>query len=667
MFNKTYKKQINNKLITHKRYNKSKKNGVNTNKIIKKSKSKRINLKGGSKGAKGATFTLDQILDDIYNLLLSRPFTNSKITDFNFMIDQLKNYNKDKIINILIQNIINLNNYLAVCEEAHQKGKIDKCKNFAKNVKEIKQKLKLIVLLKQIHETINEIDTKTHTKIEYFTSLIAKLVSIKEDEKYDVFIQNLNNFYSSIIEYKKNSNSIINTVSLNSIDQLKSSIKQNIYDIIANFTEIENVNISSTKEPSKGSASSTKEPSKGSASSASSASSAKEPSRTAKEGPASSAKRPVRPTTDIQLIPPTIYVSNPVSNTNNIVYNTSLLSPSEIQQIKKLNLHNKTQKEMEFNTTGRKLIPINQTHYTTFTNVGNSCYLNSALQFLFAIPEIKQIIEQHPSNSNQINALKLLLHFYETNPGKILYIDDDEEKNRNQTIYNQLFAGKKYSQMDVTEFFLLKIFPFIETDPIFIDNFSFMPREEITCINNTKKEKNFLNQGQYDKTLQIELNNETAVNQDLQYYIHRKYDNEEYDIKQNAKLEICETQDNPNGYAKSHKIISFNTNRYIIIYIKRFLYIDRHNSIKLNTKILPNPLIYIDPNEKEYKLKSCIIHIGTSIKGGHYIYLNFDNEGNPLHIIDDSVVYDYDGRTNETHNYITNGYIYLYENTVFVI
>jgi len=745
MFNKTYKKQINNKLITHKRYNKSKKNGVNTNKIIKKSKSKRINLKGGAKGVKGVedSSALDKILDETYELL--KHFTSNNTTDFEKIIEKLVKYNKDNNINILIENIENLNTYLAVCEDANQKHKHVECQNFAKNVKETKliilHQIK-IILLNEINEKCKNISIKNKTEIVNLQSSITLFEKIfKNDllkaiftndttitkDEITQFIALINNFISAINDYKKNNNTNINTNLKESITYLESQIEPKINIIIPKLISLTNVSASSTKEPSI----SAKGPIAGPSISAKKpASSAKGPASSAKgpaAGPSISAKRPVRPTTDIQLIPPTIYVSNPVSNTNNIVYNTSLLSPSEIQQIKKLNLHNKTQKEMEFNTTGRKLIPINQTHYTTFTNVGNSCYLNSALQFLFAIPEFIAIIKNQDNNSDVIHTLKTLLDYFESYKGIILNIDDVTERykeltglsntnNMNkdikadlkkQTIYEQLFIYERGHDADTGEFFLQKIFPYIDKNPIFIKFFGFNATKEITCINNTKFKKNDLTEGEFDKTLQIELYNENdkaeiqqkileyidAVNihkpeegvllslkqaiddfktYTLQQYIEEQYKIEYYTENNIGEFDKCKTDINPEGLAESFKIISFNTKKYIIIFIKRFFNIFEYNEnreiinqirFKIQFRVEPNPLIYIDisTNQKRYKLKSCIIHVGNSFGHGHYVYLNFDDKGNPLHIIDDSVVYPYDGLTNEYNNYIRNGYFYLYE------
>ena len=710
----------------------------------------------------------------------------------------------------MIENIINLNTYLIVCENANQKRNVDECKNFAKNVKEtiliILHQIK-IILLNEINEKCKKITIKNKTEIVNLQSSITLLEKIfKNDllkkiftidttitiDEITEFIALINNFISSINNYTKNQNSNINTSLKESITYLESQIEPKINIIISKLISLTNVSASSTKGPSisakkpvaglvssakgpvagpsisakgpvAGPSNSAKKPVAGPVSSAKGpsisakgpvagpsisakgpvagpvssakgpaagpASSAKGPSISAKKpvaGPVSSAKGPVRPTIHIELIPPTIYVSNPVSNTNNIVYNTSVLSPSEIQQIKKLNLHNKTQKENGFNTTGRELIPINQTDYTTFTNVGSSCYLNSALQFLFAIPEFREIIRSQDNNNNVIHTLQTLLLYFESNKGRILNIDDITERYKQltgasntknmiekiekdlktQTIYQQLFIGERGRDADTGEFFLQKIFPYIDKDPMFIEYFGFNATKEITCIDNTKFKKNDLTEGEFDKTLQIELYNETdkdVIQQKileyidavtihkpekevllslkqaiddfktfpLQEYIEEQYKIEDYTENNIVKFDKCKTVANPSGLAESIKIISFNTKKYIIILIKRIFNIIEYNEngrinqirFKIKFRVEPNPLIYIDyyPNQKTYKLKSCIIHVGNSFDNGHYVYLNFDDNGKPLHIIDDSVVYPYDGQTNEYNNYIRNGYFYLYE------
>ena len=387
------------------------------------------------------------------------------------------------------------------------------------------------------------------------------------------------------------------------------------------------------------------------------------------------------------------------------------MTQTEINLIKK---HNEETKEKRKLPDGTRLMESETTNYTPLYNIGNSCYMNSAIQLLFGIPEFITIIKNQDSDSNGINALKLLAEYFKGGSryvrGNILNIDDIREKlsitisnngnNNNmkkakqisleeelkkQTIYNQLYLQEKYIQVDTAEFILLKIFDLLDENHIFIDLFGFRPDEEILCKEG-EPTKIVHPKQHFEKTLQITLYNEeekkTLVGLimddfDIDGY---KTDNLQSYIKESYNSEFYGPNDQPyrctiQGYfdGNSHRIVSYNTKKYIIINLKRFFSYDPaflktgiHNknsnpiTRKLKFEIEPNPVIMID-RRNAYKLKSCIIHIGERSNGGHYIYLNFDDQGKPLHIIDDNSVYLYDGETNHSHNYKKYGYVYLYE------
>ena len=351
-------------------------------------------------------------------------------------------------------------------------------------------------------------------------------------------------------------------------------------------------------------------------------------------------------------------------------------------------------------------------------NFGSNCYLNTAIQFLFAIPEIRTMIKRSESNEIAMKALQLLETYFvggiNYRQGAILHIDDVraeyakkmelptitnemipevESDLKNKTIYNQLYVNDKYSQVDAFEFFILKIFgsKLLDKEPKFNELFGYQADDLALCLDGiTQPIKNKENEN--EKTIQVQLYNEydkprltemisnnygkkksreSEELEDLidnfkgvrylQECINDLYLEEIYDPKENAILSDCISPRNPNGSIISHKITNYNTKKYVILILKRFFTIVEFNiQHKIKFPIIPNPVITID-NNKNYNLKSCIIHIGESIRGGHYIYLNFSEEGDPLYIIDDESVYLYDGDTNESHDYIKNGYIYLYE------
>ena len=93
-----------------------------------------------------------------------------------------------------------------------------------------------------------------------------------------------------------------------------------------------------------------------------------------------------------------------------------------------------------------------------------------------------------------------------------------------------------------------------------------------------------------------------------------------------------------------------NIKNNLLIQLKRFNKGFRAN--KLSNSITPNKEIEID--SIKFKLQGCIIHYGV-LNGGHYKYLVFDDNGEPLKIINDSNI-----ETHNTTDHLENGYIYYY-------
>ena len=779
MFNKICKKKIKNK-------NKNK----NTKKNIFNTKSKRLNLKGGANAPKdiNSSIELNKILDELSSFMLPKQLSDKKIPEILLIIEKLEEYKKLYNLSKLITYLNNLNVYLQDCQNAYVKIQRTKNNNGRFNYFVEKIKLEKTNIIEQIQRLKSKSKSKSNNEsslkgtLKSSTRILPKTPEIpqksQKPQKPNKITRKLPNppnppippippilpikepLVSPPSFEKKSARSEIKHADKDPSRYEKKPLFFERYDSnpisnyinFVNFGKSLNGHARSGKEPASsatgrasyanGYLSSPYDYENGHASSAKGSATgharyAKEPAtghaRSGKEpatGHARSGKEPANSSNGRQeLIPPTIF--NHDFNHNNkkkpIEYNTKLLRPDEIEKIKA-----DLGKKLHF--PDREYIPIDQTIYTAFTNVGSSCYLNSAIQFLFAIPEFRDIIRGQPNNNNVIHTLQTLLHFFESNKGKVLSIDDVREKYKEltdvnvtntkqmnkdierdlkkQTIYEQLFIGTKYHSEDTGEFFLEKIFLYIAKNPMFIDLFGFNPTEEITCMNDQKFKKNFLHEGEFEKTLQIELYNETdkdeiqvkilkyiakeresvkgvllsesekvkllSLKQDiddtkthnLQTYINELYNSEVY-VTLDTKVTVCERDSNPEGKAKSHKIISFNTKKYIIIFIKRFFSILQYDNdivigiikFKIQFKVVPNPKIIIDyeTHNKAYRLKSCIIHVGDNFEYGHYVYLNFDVNGFPLHIIDDSVVYNYDGQIDESHDYIRNGYFYLYE------
>jgi hypothetical protein len=529
----------------------------------------------------------------------------------------------------------------------------------------------IIKFLNDIETKISKLDINNKSTIDDVRLLIAKIISLIDDKhikeyEIDILIENIKTFISSIMDYKKDTNKQLNNISIESINKLKTDIEYQINFIIIKLNskkelrKLENKNLLESRTPSlKNTLRIPKIPYK-----------QELPELPKLHKLPSKQKLPSRPSRESinsvnELIPPSI--------------------------IRKYSLPN-----------------AKDTNYTPLDNVGNSCYMNSAIQLLFAIPDFRQIIKEQVSDSNEIDALKLLVEYFEGGHeyvrGNILDIDDIkkklsafinssnnnnmrkakqislESKLKNQTIYNKLYLDPKYGQIDTNEFILRKIFGSIDKNPLFNELFGFRPDEEIIC-NNGFKSKIIHPPEHYEKTIQIELYNEVEK-QDLIELIINKFNINNFKtlnlqdcINQLYNPEFYSDDNQPNRckdrgslFGNSKRIVNYNTKKYIIFYIRRFLSYKKSNESvtdpthtqKLNFELDPNAVINIDKDIKAYKLKSCIIHIGKTSNSGHYIYLNFDEHGRPLHIIDDGRVYPYDGEKNNDHNYKT-GLIYLYE------
>ena len=709
MFNKTYKKQINNKLITCKRYSKSKKNGFNTtNKIIKKSKNKIITLKGGASNPK-FSFTLDEILDNIIDIInkglniksidkLNLIITNleeytiknelnyeinyyimqiienirifieyffvceseyvtntvceksktnidnkilkiyelikiikniillnkiqfiiknniviENIDELEDLIIKLEKYKIHNIVDKLIDNINNLIEYYLRCNEEYKTKTV--CKNSITTINGIIIKIanlikifKNIILLNEIQSIIDDIYIDNKKNIDILNNLLKELISIiikdiKDIKEIDVLVQNINNFISSITNYKKNNNLNINKSSIDSINSLKLNIKKNIDEIIKEL-----INLSSKLLPlpslnlqKKNTLPQIlKQSSSNSRSFASSSRFANGPSRFA-NGSSRFAKRN----------------ANNVRSARSARHKEPLLS-----------------------------------EYSGLNNCGNGCYMNSSIQLLFSIPLFNQIIKyinslspdklvknikfgkdiyEDPSYIEYVKALNSISDLFETQKGKTIDITK---------FYPILYIGDKFSVQDATQFInnLLDNITEIlhsqsQENPFEIKIKSVLSSMEAPIYTSEKTNS--------DNILHLVLNKEDSRNpiglNDL--------------IK---KINIKEITDKElHDFNNKHAFKQLNiekTSQYLLLDIKRF---DNFNR-KLNNQIVPEPILRI--NDKSYKLKSCIVHFGKTTGGGHYIYINFNDNGEPMHVISDTLISNYNNE-----DYIKNGYIYLYE------
>ena len=330
-----------------------------------------------------------------------------------------------------------------------------------------------------------------------------------------------------------------------------------------------------------------------------------------------------------------------------------------------------------------------QINYNGIININNSCYMNSVIQMLWTIPEIRyQILNYvedttlNPTSAIQnilntqkkiVEYLKNIFDFFNDTNNDI-YINDNNLKilrNLFTIDYEQHDAEEFFSNIITGKFILEKIngiliFPiidlnckFIETSKLICDfpipghirspdanNDSYMLQLPIDEINN-KKIKDYINKYcsvERMPTETIDVNGKKIIEENnISECLNNTGDVEDLDMKKNK------------GPGTKQLFLSDFSNN-LIIQIKRF---DTKVPIpftgaKNDSIVIPDKELEI--NNTKFKLKGCVVHLGNN-GAGHYVYVIFGDNGEPIKEISDSQVLDIN---NLYTNYLRNGYIYYY-------
>lgn len=244
-------------------------------------------------------------------------------------------------------------------------------------------------------------------------------------------------------------------------------------------------------------------------------------------------------------------------------------------------------------------------------NIGNSCYLNAALQMFMQNEELCNLIIQHNNKSSKLNVLyKFIYEYYNNNSENIINPIEIKELIDDR---NNFFLGDY--QQDSTEFiiFLLDIID-IELKKIYDSNNDFLKQIFSFNVNNIIKCKrktclNIINNNINDLILILNIDSDCNNLDDIynKTFCKEKFtDENKYFCNKCNKLTIA---------TKKTNIISCNNN--LLIFIKRF-----NDNLRKNNQSIDIPL--------EWKfntyLQGAIIHYGNN-SGGHYIYIGkYNNE-----------------------------------------
>ena len=335
------------------------------------------------------------------------------------------------------------------------------------------------------------------------------------------------------------------------------------------------------------------------------------------------------------------------------------------------------------------------TPHTFFTlrnnSMGNSCYFNTFIQFLWRIDIIRDfLIIQFDNKKNlldETNIYEINIKTYFSRLSKIFKDINSElltSKEEFITINlktcdcqnwgelydiggakEQLGWNKNGEQQDimVNINFLNTCFTQIDVDNL---NFNTTYSDQINLINNNLaiKDTLYFKCNKEDTEIKndifkyelIKMINIFQINDDkitIQEYMNNT---KQYESKTDLKADeehICvlkkKLKKDQSIYSGYSKFSSFNYNFQLIIGINRFIsfYIydkedrTKFESIKgkIKSKCIIDPTISFD--NKNYYLKGCVVHQGKSIISGHYYYVEYNN-GRPYCKISDSSFIKYD-------------------------
>ncbi len=266
-------------------------------------------------------------------------------------------------------------------------------------------------------------------------------------------------------------------------------------------------------------------------------------------------------------------------------------------------------------------------------NLGNTCYINSALQLLFHYDKINNIILKSNSTDKLIKEYIYLYNSYLNKKVDGVCIENliKELNNKITNENDKIIIGR---QSDSSEF-LIKLITTIQ---------EILNNKELNKILKIITSVNIILEPikKYNKEYKCEDIKEEIREEDngiiIQYdkktvdistELQKRFNGTEETIKSKGDLYKCEKTSIDGKIANKEVLFPFIMRRKIIEYpdalkvnINIFNYSNGSgDKIFMNMKI-PNK---IENKENKYIIKGIICHIGDSLSSGHYIYLSYEN------------------------------------------
>ena len=282
-----------------------------------------------------------------------------------------------------------------------------------------------------------------------------------------------------------------------------------------------------------------------------------------------------------------------------------------------------------------------------FTNMGNTCYMNAALQIITNSTVLTKIILTNNFKSPKLNTYKKFLQTYKNGqsfrPIEVKHMVGEKDRK---------FLDN--SQHDSHEF-LINLMEILEDEfkkeynenPITIINIplnEFMSRIFDTNVSSIiysdeTNEKSKTKVGEKILSLPIPKKENVTLNDCIEYYTQIEKLSGDCQWKSEKENKLVDAY--KRLYLKSLP-------KYLLIQLKRFSFFSFSNKNDVNISVPIN----LDIRNNSYQLRGIIYHMGSA-NGGHYVAII--NHNDKWYLCDDSNVSEVN-----INNYLNKGYTYLF-------